>query len=486
MTLKSIDILFVHPPRNFEFMKQNLKKRSSYLMMPMGLFAMADLVEREGFSAKIINYPLERHLNTHFSLRNYLKKTTPKIVGVDLHWVLHSAGSLDVLRLVKQTLPSAFTLLGGYTATYYAQEIMKHYPFIDGIIKGDAEKPLLSLMKNQDSLENVPNLIYRNNNKLYDNRISFVLEELDSLHFTNVQYLEHWREYIRYLYEVMHTPWPLEIARGCPFNCVNCGGSYLTNKQYTHRNKVVLRSPSLVVKDIKKIVELSDIKGVFYGHGLYKSMEKYFTQIHKLLRKEKIDIHADLEIWRLPVSENFLKDFHRTYNLEKSMIWFSTRSFSESYRRKFHALYGKLDSSFDFSNKELERIMSLMIEYRIPLRLFWDVGNPFETGIDVLKSFLYAFKLFIRNISSHTNTSFWSEPIIISPGCPIEMHSEQFGVKLDNISFQDYVEQNRSSKMNFPPIDVNVNYKTSLLSKTGINLMNKINTFLNILSVITN
>jgi len=479
------DIIFIHPPRNLEYLSSNIKSRSSYIMMPMGLFGMADLLDREGFHVKIINYPLEIHLDPDFSIIKYLAKLNPKVVGVDLHWVLHSAGSVDILKLIKNQFPRYFTLLGGYTATYYAQEIMNTYGFIDGIIQGDAEKPIISLLNNLHSLEQVPNLIYRNKGNLYDNEISYVAEDIDDLNFAKVHFLDHWQEYIKYNYEIMHTPWPVEMARGCPFNCINCGGGRYSSKKINRRRNVIFRSPSRVVDDIKELMEKSEIKGVFYGHGVYPGTEKYFMDIHELLRKENLDLHADLEIWRLPVSKEFLLDFAKTYDLEKSMIWFSVRSFSESYRNKFNKLYGRLDTSFDVSNEELENLMALSNELQIPLRFFWDVGNPQETGIDLLKSFLYSIKLLITQSSSHSKVSFWSEPIIISPGCLNEMYSDFFGIDTESKTFKDYVEMNRTSKMRFPPIDVSVNYKTNYLSKIGINLMNKINAFVNLISVIT-
>ena len=483
--MNNYDIVFIHPPRNLEYLSSNVKARSSYIMMPMGLFGMADLLNREGFNVKIVNYPLEVHLNPDFSIIKYLSRLNPKIVGVDLHWVLHSAGSLDILKLVKNHLPECFTLLGGYTATYYAQEIMNNYDFIDGIIQGDAEKPIIQLLRNLNSLEEVSNLIYRYNGRLHDNGISYVAEDIDDLNFAKVQFLDHWQEYIKYNYEIMHTPWPVEMARGCPFNCINCGGGAYSSKVINNRKNVIFRSPSRVVDDIKELMEVSEIKGVFYGHGVYPGTEKYFMKIHELLRQESLDIHADLEIWRLPVSEEFLLDFAQTYNLEKSMIWFSVRSFSETYRNKFDKLYGSLDSSFDFSNQELEHLMDLMNKYQIPLRFFWDVGNPLETGIDLLKSFLYSIKLLITQSSSYSKVSFWSEPIIISPGCLNERFSEFFGIDMESKSFEDYVGMNRTSKMRFPPIDVSVNYETNYLPKLGINVMNKINAFVNLISVLT-
>jgi len=482
--MTELDLLFIHPPRNFEFLTHNLEKRSSYLTMPMGLFSMADLLEREGFNVKIINYALEKHLNPNFSLPKYLERYNPKIIGVDLQWALHSAGALDIIKMAKILYPSSFTVLGGYTATYFAEEIMNAYDFIDGIIKSDAEVPIVQLAKHINSLDKVPNLIYRNNGKIYDNNITYLTENLDELNFTNFHFLEHWKQYISYTYNVMHNAWPVEMARGCPFNCVNCAGSYATYSRYIGRKKTIFRSPDKVVEDIKKVAEISDVNGIYYGHGIYPVTEKYFMEINKLIREEKLDIHADLELWRLPISEKATRDFAKTYDLEKSIIWFSARSFSESYRKKFHKLYGRLDNSFRFSNSDLDVLINLMNKHKVPLRLFWDIGNPQETGIDVLNNFLYAFKLFVKSLSSYNTTSFWTEPIIITPGCPIHHYDHHFGIDLKTNSFKDYVNLSRTSKMLFPPIDVNVNYQTKYLSSFGINMMNKVNSLINILSII--
>ena len=483
--MRVYDFIFIHPPRNFEFLTQNIKSRSSYIMMPMGIFGLADLLDREGFSTKIINYPLEKMLNRNYTIIKELKNYSAKVIGVDLHWVLHSAGSLDILKAIKKCFPSCFTLLGGYTATYYAKEIMENYNFIDGIIQGDAEEPIIKLLKNFNNLREVPNLIYRNNGKIIDNQITFVAHELDSLNFAKVKFLDHWKEYINLNYEIMHTPWPVEMARGCVFNCVNCGGCNHSSKLYLKRRNVIFRSPSRVFDDIREIIEVSEIKGIFYGHGVYPNTEKYFMEIHKLIRKEKLDIHADLELWRLPLSKKFIEDFSKTYNLEKSMLWFSVRSFSEAYRKKFTKLYSKFDDSFDFTNEDLKKLIILTKSHNIPLRLFWDAGNPCENSLDLFKSFMYALKLFIKNISKNNKVSMWSEPIIVSPGCLIELYGKKFGVKLRAKNFEDYVKLNRSSKMIVPPIDVSVNFKTNYLTTKNINLANKLMTMLNIVSIIT-
>src|SRR5271157_3070768 len=115
--MKNLDILFIHPPRNFEYFGVNAKKRSAYMLMPMGLVGLADLIESEGFSPRILNYTLERQLDDKFSLLHYLKSTNPRIIGVDMQWVMHAAGAIDTVKFIKKHIPNMFTLLGGFSAT---------------------------------------------------------------------------------------------------------------------------------------------------------------------------------------------------------------------------------------------------------------------------------------------------------------------------------------------------------------------------------
>ncbi|MHA1231603.1 MAG: hypothetical protein ACTSPQ_13235 [Candidatus Helarchaeota archaeon] len=361
---------------------------------------------------------------------------------------------------------------------------MKEFDFIDGIIRGDAEIPLLKMLQNTNRLDEVPNLIYRANGKIIENKITYVADNLDDLKFSRIEFLDHWEFYTKYLYKIMHMAWPVEIARGCIYNCVNCGGGKLSNKIISNRHKLVLRSPDRVFDDIKEIMDKSVIKGVFYGHGVYPFTEKYFMKIHKLIRDEKIDMHADLEIWRMPISNKFMKDFAKTYNLEKSLLWFSVRSFSESYRKKFTKYFGKFDNAFDFSNKELEHLIHLAKSNNITLRLFWDAGNPYETGLDLFVNCITALKFLIKNFPKTHKVGMWSEPIIITPGCPVELRRDLFGVKMFVNNFKDYMNFGKKSKMILPPFDVKVNFKTNYLTASGINLMNKLLMLINIASLI--
>jgi hypothetical protein len=476
--MKQYDLILVHPPRNFTHVDVNAKKRSMFVMMPMGLIGLADLIDREGFSPRIINYSLERALDKKYSLLKHLKGIDFGVLGVDLHWIVHSAGAIDTLRLIKKSFPGTFTLLGGFSATYYAKEIMKDYDFVDAIIQGDGETPLVRLMqqlkKGRDALRDVPNLIYRNDGHVIDNKITYVARELDSLNFARLKYVEHWKEYIAMCDKIMRFPFAVEMARGCPYNCLFCAGSRTSLKHICKRDDVLFRSPRRVVDDIKELLETTGTNGVFYGHGVYPGTEKYFMEISKFIREEKLDMHADLEVWRLPVSNKFVQDFSRTYRKDRSILWFSNRCFSSSYRKKLDSIVGKHDSAFHFSDADFMHFINQVKLHDVIAELFWDTGYPFENAIDSLRNIIKAMKIAMRFSQRKDKVAMWSEPIVVSPGSLVDRFSDKFGITIGTKTFKDHIAFNLENAMRIPPFDTRVNFTTKHMPKIAAGIMNKL------------
>ena len=89
---------------------------------------------------------------------------------------------LEVAKLVKRYHPEAKVLMGGFSSTYYHEELL-HYPQVDLILKGDStEVPLQQLMealKNGTPLEKVENLSWKDEKGAHHNPITYVPDTLD-------------------------------------------------------------------------------------------------------------------------------------------------------------------------------------------------------------------------------------------------------------------------------------------------------------------
>jgi len=112
---------------------------------------------------------------------------------------------LGVAKRVKQAFPSVYILLGGFTASLYHEEILRNFDEVDGVIRGEAETPLLELahilLQGKEDLFSVPNLTWRRKGRIMINPLSYVASEkdLNRLSFTNFPLLKNFRTYIQFI-----------------------------------------------------------------------------------------------------------------------------------------------------------------------------------------------------------------------------------------------------------------------------------------------
>lgn len=159
----------------------------------MGLYSLAKEIEKEGIESEIIHLGIEKYLNPKFLLSEYINEQKIKFVAFSLHWHPQSYDVIEMAKIVKEKCPQTFITLGGFTASYFAQEIMENYPFIDSIIKGEGEIPIRELAEkianNDENLSTVPNLFWRKNREIVHNSNTFVAtdEDLNSFTFFDIK-----------------------------------------------------------------------------------------------------------------------------------------------------------------------------------------------------------------------------------------------------------------------------------------------------------
>ena len=472
--MKNYNVIFIHPPRSVQpnYGKNAKFRRGRYLFIPMGVFAIADFLEREGFGVKIINYPLEQYLNHNWIITDFLKNIDVDVCGIDLHWIHNAYGAIEVARIIKEINPNSKVILGGSTASYYHHQILKFYNEIDGVIRGEGEIPLLkyvqSIVKNQ-SLDSVPNLTYRDSSKqIKVNSLSYTAKTLDDLNFTNVALLKNAKSYFECSRKLMGISFNLSIGRGCPFNCPFCGGGQRAQQKFAGRNEVILRSPKKVIEDIKKIKDNFNIPSIFFGHGSYPANLKYWEKLFGLIKKEKLDIGADLEIWRLPFPKRMWKMFHDTFPRRFSSISVSPRTMSENVHYK---IAEKSDPTFKFSRAQINDLIKNANLFRRTLRIWLTLGFPFQTRLDVLKDFLFMMKCALKYGTTKSKPiTIMNELYHIFPGSPAHESPEDYAIKLKYKSFPEIAEAFKKSKISY--FYSVINYDSKTFSASSIRIIN--------------
>ena len=446
-TMGKIDCLFVHVPKLVNYYRP-IGQFVWINLLPSGLLALADLLHRDKISTEIIHLGVERIQDPKFSILDYIREKSPRMVAFDLHWHHQSFDVMEIIRKVKTTFPSTFIVLGGYTASFFHEEIMNKFDAVDGIIRGEAEVPLLelarALIQGGHDLFSIPNLTWRRKGRILMNPLSYVAseEDLNRLSFTNFPLLKNHSTYIRCLGQPDYIEgasrkrkswisfpksptYHLPLGRGCPVQCTWCGGGHLAQKAITGRREVVFRGVHEVIQTITDALSFG-YKTFHFCFDPYPENPDYYLRLFTRIREEKIKIESYFESFGLPTID-FIQSFKETFPGPKSLIALSPDVDSARSRR--------IHKGYAYTNPALLRCLDQMREQRVNGDLFFTLGVPFEKKEDIGRTARFQRELKSRYPNIKRIRTFSIE---IEPGSPLHLNPELFGVKITLQSFMDF------------------------------------------------
>lgn len=394
---KTIDMLFIHPPANVGNSKPTLDADVAYtdefVSFPMGFFSMADNLEKSGFNANILNLGERVYDNKtkslDFLIKDLLEKHIPKIVGLDAHWMIHSAGAIETARLIKKYSPTTDIILGGYTASLFAEEILNKYPFVDFVMKGQCDESIVILVselsKKSSNLSIVSGLNYREGNVIRSNTPQ-TPNVRDSLEITRYDLL---------IDKPTINPDRalITIERGCNNNCNFCTGANDSFKDVMGADKIYIINPERVVSLIRKSYEKGRDKIYVYG-DIRRGGKDYVKTFFSELEKQKIsDVHILFEFIRLADKEYISQwtTWAKKHNVTLEATH-SPDSGDYNVRRQF--------SHKKYSNNDLLEHCRLVAAAGIPQSVYFLHGLPLETKESANKNLELAEEI-IKIYSSH-------------------------------------------------------------------------------------
>jgi B12-binding domain/radical SAM domain protein len=311
-----VDLALLHPPTVFDFRERPIlwgpindlvPSTPIFEMYPLGFVSIASTLEEEGYTVGIINIALRMLSDRDFDPEEYISKIDAELFGIDLHWLPHVHGALNLVRIVKQVHETTPVVFGGHSASYYHREILRDVPEVDFVLRGDStEKPFLQLMEALDhgNLENVENLSYRQDGRLKENSLTYVPDTLDDYSLDYGCVVKAFmrsknRLDILPFSEFLERPIMAVLPRkGCEKNCLACGGSRYSYARFCNRKKVAWRSPEKVVEDIKRIAEFK--VPAFVLGDIALNHEEYGLKILRGIRDEGLDIPLVFEFFYPP------------------------------------------------------------------------------------------------------------------------------------------------------------------------------------------
>jgi len=463
--VKSYDVALLHPPARLKPRRKGFVIRNQYPIMPMGEFALASQLQRDNYSIKFINLGLEQMLSASYDVEKCIRSIQSKIFAIDLHWAVHSSGAIEVADLCERYHPNSMVVLGGFTATWFHDQILSKYPSIDAIVLGEAEHTFSQLVRNilyGKDLKDIPGIAYRNDGIVKHSQIMKPAENLDDLDFTNLPILDNWERYLKITYlgylEKMRPNFWLNLARGCIYDCVHCSGGRNAYQMLTGRENIVFRSPEKVGEDIEKLSHLG-VRQISLSHDPEIGNEKYQTRLLDEMRNRGLDISVYYESFRTP-SRAFLEQINRiSYD---TTVAISPDSPSDEVR--IHAGRG-------FTNVQMMNAIEDCEDLAVKADIYYMVGLPREDA-----GFLRIFKNLLTKLSDKIWTAVFP-PIryVIDPNCPMATRPEEYGVRLYFRTFDDY----KSMCLSLDPLG-RIGHETAFLTREKIwELTNQANEFAN-------
>lgn len=240
-------VLFINPPDGFI--------DRTYLAPPLGLLTLAAVVREYGHSVDVLDLNLEVLANPVIGKSSTFYETActlimernPDVVGFT-SMCLESHVSLELARRIKISLPEVINVFGGTHFGAIAAEILDNFPFVDFVIKGEAERALPALLcHNSIGSPSLPgNVFYRCEDRSRSGLAGIVAPVLEEIPFPAYDLVDLQRYFNLNPFHLLN----YEAGRGCVFKCSFCYSPFQYGDAVRHKK------PELVVEELRKLSRL--------------------------------------------------------------------------------------------------------------------------------------------------------------------------------------------------------------------------------------
>ncbi|MEJ2735750.1 MAG: TIGR04190 family B12-binding domain/radical SAM domain protein [Anaerolineae bacterium] len=468
------DLVLLHAPSVYDFREESIlygpvsdlvPSTPVFEMYPIGLTTIAEYLERHGFRVRIVNLAVRMLNSDRFDAEKLIQKLQPAAFGIDLHWMPHAHGAIEVARLCKKHHPDIPVMFGGFSSTYYHEELIRR-PEVDFVVRGDStEIPVLQLMKHLTGrpdapvLDEVPNLTWQEPGGASQvNEITYSPGDLDHVlidYSYVVKAVARYRDLASFMPFKGWLGYPITAAlsvRGCTHNCRTCGGSAATFAALHNRRRPAYRAPEDLAQDIRNIARFS--KGpVFILGDIRQAGDEYAD---RFLRA----IHG----YQGPVIVELFQPADRTFirRVAEAMPNWTLEISLESHSEKVRSAFGR-----PYKNAPIEDTMRYALEAGVQrLDVFFMIGLPEQDYQSVMDTVDYCQVLMgDLDTGSRRRLIPFISPLapFLDPGSPVFENPERYGYRF----FARTLEEHRQALVQ-PSWKYVLNYETQWMNRDQI------------------
>ncbi len=442
-----VNVCLVHPPSIYDFRKKDLRygpisdvvpSTPLFEMYPVGYISMLNSLVSNGYNARISNVAVLMLGSRKFDAEKYLAGIEADIFGIDLHWLPHVHGAINLARIIKSLHPESKILMGGFSTTYFSNEIMAEFPYVDFILRGDLQESsivnLAEAVEGKRDLSQVPNLIYRDGKKVRHNApiidpkaIDNVLLNYNLLMKNAIKYSDV-RGHLPYKLWIKNPSAMTLIEHGCQYNCGFCGGSNFAFAHNYFPQSPIFRNPDRVAEELE-IIQNSIGTPVFIAGDIYAAGEKFQEGFFKATKERGVDIPLLTEYFVPPAPGYFQK-------LSRYFPDFTAEISPDSSNESIRALAGRSYSNHDLEKSVLNAAKNGCRKFDI----YFTIGLPRQKREDVIRDVEFSEYLMSQHIERNMEMHAFLSPLtpFLDPGSLFyEMH-EKYGISLRAKTLGDF------------------------------------------------
>ncbi|MEK6903115.1 MAG: radical SAM protein [Nanoarchaeota archaeon] len=332
---------------------------------PLGLLYLAAYVRKYVKGVEVTVLDLDILKLKKKGAAEELKKIAPDVVCVSA-FSYNRFDGFELARLSKEV--GAYVIFGGQHTTYIDEPTLRHFPYIDLIIRGEAEITFAEVIQR-----------LQNGKK--------ITEDIDGISYLYKEKFIRTKD--RDFLDVQTLPWPAYDlvpmekykyygvigGRGCPYNCNFCGSpSFWKRKlRLRHANDVVDEIEHLIKTYGKKVVHMKD--DVFTAHKIWAG------EICDEIIKRKLNIE-----WECLTRVNLVDDaiLKKMKTAGCRLIEYGIESGNEALMKSINKAINK-----DTARKAIASTRDNGVRYGT----FFMIGHPGETAETLEDTFNFAWEL---------------------------------------------------------------------------------------------
>ncbi|MCP4368567.1 MAG: radical SAM protein [Deltaproteobacteria bacterium] len=279
-----------------------------------GLFKIFSESLALGYLSAILR---ENHINTdiidayleNIEVEDLVQRLTynnNRVVGFTIYNTTSLEWTAKASRLIKKENPEIHIIIGGYPPSFDYEYILQSIPEIDSIARFEGEYIILDLVKalhgNKD-WRSIRGLAYRNENKVYSNKLATLTSDLDRLPQPHRDYLpylieNYWEEYTVYV----------NRGRGCNRKCTFCNVSSFFS--IPKGKNVRQKSNKKLLDEIENLVDT-------YNVNNFTFIDDIFSLPSKEGRLKTIELATEIERRQLKIHFSIAE---RINNIDEEVV----------------------------------------------------------------------------------------------------------------------------------------------------------------------